>query len=162
MHDPNPQPLTCYNPNNNPQGAIPPPDYKIYICDWNGLFPSSFSGTWYCTGGTGTGCGLYPSTPTAVTFTPKTCLTSYEPPDPPSGALAVPFSIIITDPTVPEYFDFHDQSLAISVTGIVPAHPTGVADAGCTCGSGTIFLGYTFLDTGFECSFRLEITSVVF
>jgi hypothetical protein len=155
--------FTCFNNTNNPEGSIPPPDYKIYICDWKGNYPSSFTGTWYCT--TPADCPLYPSTPTPVTFTPFTkCSTTYVPPPPPSGGVAVPFSIIVTDPTVPSASDYHTQALAIAVTGIVPASPTGIPDSGCTCGAGTIFLGYTFPQyfAGMCGGFRIEITGVNF
>lgn len=147
---------TCYSSTSNPTGETPPANYKIYICGWNGVYPTSFSGTWYCTSPGGM-CTSYPTTPTAVTFTrPSACATNYLPP---VTSPAIPFNIIITDPLVPNGSSAHDQALAIAVTGIVPADPYGTPDAGTTCSLGGIFLGYSFSGM---CTFRLEITGVTF
>lgn len=147
---------TCYSPTSNSTGETPPENYKIYICEWNGVYPTSFSGTWYCTSPGGM-CTSYPTTPTAVTFTrPSACATNYLPP---VTSPTIPFNIIITDPLVPNGSSAHDQALAIAVTGIVPADPYGTPDASTTCSLGSIFLGYSFNGM---CTFRLEITGVTF
>lgn len=148
--------FTCYNSSSNPTGETTPANYKIYICEWNGVYPTSFTGTWWCTSPGGM-CAAYPVVPTPVTFTrPTECATNYLPPEtvPP-----IPFNVIITDPLVPNTLTPHEQALAIAVAGIVPADPFGTADAGTTCGLGTVFLGYSF--TGM-CTFRIEITGVTF
>jgi len=146
----------CYDPAANPTADIVPQNYAIYICKWNGRYPSSFSGVWYSTSPIGTvGCELYPRTPTAVIFTrPNPCAVNYLPG---SSSPAVPFNLIVTDPRITNTATPHEQALSIAVSGIVPALPTGTPDSETTCGLNTIFLGYTF---GGDCSYRLEITGV--
>lgn len=150
----------CLSGNNNPTGDTPPPDYKLYLCNWKGTPPSSFSGSWYCTNQSALICPTYPDSPVAVTFSRVPCSLSYQAPAPIFPAEAVPFYISIPDPMLPSSASPYDQAVAIGVTGSLPAHPTGTPDAGCTCSASTIFLGYTF--TVETCHFRLEITSVAF
>ena len=151
-----PNSYNCFSDHNNPTGDVPPPDYKVYLCDWKGTPPQTFSGTWYCTNGSPSVCPTYPTTPTAVTFTRAPCSLTYLAPE----DSIVPFRMGIPDPMLPSWADANAQALAIGLTGFLPAHPTGTPSPACTCGTGTIFLSYEF--TVELCHFHIEITAVTF
>ena len=151
-----PNSYNCFSDHNNPTGDVPPPDYKVYLCDWKGTPPQTFSGTWYCTNGSPSVCPTYPTTPTAVTFTRQPCTLIYLAPE----DSIVPFRMGIPDPMLPSWADANAQALAIGLTGFLPAHPTGTPSPACTCGTGTIFLSYEF--TVELCHFHIEITAVTF
>ena len=182
------QDFNCFNPASNPLPIVANPNWKKWMCDWQGKMPSSFSGTWNVYGTPANVCPQMPRTPTAITFSrwklgpvwnpehqsydeildtgdcgPGNYGFGYsEPADysVDSGERHLPVAIWIESPLVPGTASLSLQSRAIRVSATQQIGMGGDVVMASTCSANSVYI-FALFGTG-ECLFRLEITGVAF
>jgi len=156
------QDFNCYDPHANPGGQTPPPHWLMYMCEWKGKLPKSFTGTWRVTHFAESGlCDQFPSGEQQVTWNriTKDCedLAIYNPPmDTPN--YTIPFTLTIFDPLVPEYMPLTDQARQLVVQGSAYALGGVITSSNCSSESFSMSMDW---NNG-PCTFSMAITGVSF